>query len=147
MVLRKEDAMMMTTPEPRHYPVVESVIDMFARWLKHRREIVESCGCDSEEYARIARDLNVSTGELDALVRRGAHAADELPKMMAALHIDRQAVARVKPLVMRDLERVCSLCEQKRRCDRELAGKTAAGQYEDFCPNAPTLTALVTKPS
>ena len=139
--------MMMTTPEPRRYPVVESVIDMFARWLKHRREIVESCGCDSEEYARIARDLNVSPGELDELVRRGAHAADELPKMMAALHIDRQAVARVKPLVMRDLERVCSLCEQKRRCDRELAGKTAAGHYGDFCPNASTLTALATKPS
>jgi hypothetical protein len=138
---------MMMTPESRHYPVVESVIDIFARWLKHWREIAESCGCDSEEYARIARDLNVSPGELDSLVRRGSHAADELPKMLAALHIDRKAVARVEPMVMRDLERVCSLCEQKRRCDHELAATTAAAHYADYCPNASTLKTLVTKSS
>jgi hypothetical protein len=33
-----EDAM---TPETRQYPVVEAVFDRFARWSKHRREIVE----------------------------------------------------------------------------------------------------------
>jgi hypothetical protein len=27
-------------PETRQYPIVEAVIDRFARWLKHRREIV-----------------------------------------------------------------------------------------------------------
>ena len=75
--------MMMTTPEPRHYPVVESVIDMFARWLKHRRDIAETCNCGSEEFAHIAHDLNISTSELDQLVRRGAHATAELPKLLA----------------------------------------------------------------
>jgi hypothetical protein len=147
MVLAVIEEAMMTTPETKHYPVVESVIDMFARWLKHRRDIADSCGCNSDEYARIARDLNLAPGELDELVRRGAHAADELPKMMAALNIDRKAVARVEPLVMRDLERVCSLCEQKRRCDRELVADTAAEHYADFCPNASTLKTLVTKSS
>jgi len=134
--------MMMTAPEARHYPVVESVIDVFARWLKHRREIVESCGCDSEEYARIARDLNISTADLDELIRRGAHASDELPKMMAALQIDPKAVMRVEPLVMRDMQRVCSLCDHKRRCEHEFAAGTAAEHYTQFCPNASTLGAL-----
>jgi K+-sensing histidine kinase KdpD len=137
--------MMMTTPETRHYPVVESVIDVFARWLKHRRDIAELCNCGSEEYAHIARDLSVSTGELDELVRRGAHAADALPKMMAALHIDRKAVARVEPMIMRDLERVCSLCERKQRCEHELTAGTAAEHYADFCSNASTLETLVPK--
>jgi len=130
------------TPEARQYPVVDAVIDIFARWLKHRREIAESCNCDSAEYAHIARDLNVSTGELDELIRRGAHAADALPKLMAELDIDRDAVARVEPMVMRDLERVCSLCDQKRRCARELAAGTSAERYADYCPNAPTLKTL-----
>ena len=134
------------TPQTRQNPVVDSVIDIFARWLKHRREIAESCNCDSQEFAHIARDLNISTGELDQLVRRGAHAADALPKMMAELHIDQRAVARVEPMVMRDLERVCALCAQKRQCARELAAGTAAQHYGDYCPNASTLKSLVVNP-
>jgi hypothetical protein len=134
--------MMMTTPDARHYPVVESVIDMFARWLKHRREIAETCNCGSEEFACIAHDLNISTGDLNELVRRGSHATDELPKMMAALDIDRSKVAKVEPMVMRDLERVCSLCEQKRRCAHEFTAGTTVEHYADFCPNASTLETL-----
>jgi len=130
-------------PQTRHYPVVDTVIDMFAQWLKHRREIAESCNCDSAEYAQIARDLNVSTGELDELVRRGPHAADALPKMLAALDIDQHAIERVEPMVVRDMERVCSVCEHKRQCARELAAGKAAAHYADFCPNASTLKTLV----
>jgi Family of unknown function (DUF6455) len=131
------------TPQTMHYPVVETVIDVFARWLKHRRQIAESCNCDPAEYAQIARDLNVSTGELDALVRRGAHAADALPKMLAALDIDQRAIERVEPMVVRDMERVCSVCEHERQCARELAAGKAAERYAEFCPNAPTLKTLV----
>jgi hypothetical protein len=105
-----------TRPAPSaNYPVVESVIDLFARWLQHRREIVECYTCDATEYARIATDLGVSPSELDQLVRRGPHAADELPKMMAVLGLDAKAIARAQPLVIRDLERVCALCEQKKQ--------------------------------
>src|SRR5262245_20542972 len=55
------------TPELKHYPVVETVIDLFANWLKHRREIA-ACKCEAGDYALIARDLGVSPGELDELV-------------------------------------------------------------------------------
>jgi hypothetical protein len=132
---------MTTELKLKHYPVVESVIDLFANWLKHRREIA-ACSCDAGEYARIARDLGVSPSELDELVRRGPHAADELPKIMAALKLDAQKIARVEPLVMRDMERVCALCEHKRRCDRELAAGTAPQHYEDYCGNATALASL-----
>ncbi len=134
------------TPETRQYPVVEAVIDRFARWLKHRREIAESCNYSSEEYSRIAHDLNLSTAELNTLVRRGAHASDELPTMMQALRIDPEAIRRVEPMVMRDLERVCALCEHKRQCAHELTTGKAAQDYAEFCPNAETLTALINTP-
>jgi len=128
--------------EFKNYPVVESVIDLFTRWLERRREIAELCTCDAISREKIAIDLGVSPGELDQLIRRGPHAADELPKMMAAIGLDAKAIARAQPLVMRDLERVCALCEQKKQCDRDLAAGTAAQHYKEYCVNAETLAAL-----
>ncbi len=128
--------------EFKNYPVVESVIDLFARWLEHRCEIAELCTCDAITRENIATDLGVSPGELDQLVRRGPHAADELPKMMAAVGLDAQAIARAQPLVMRDLERVCALCEQKTQCGRDLTAGTAAQHYKEYCANAATLASL-----
>jgi len=128
--------------EFKNYPVVESVIDLFARWLERRREIAELCTCDAISREKIAIDLGVSPGELDQLVRRGPHAADELPKMMAAVELDAKAIACAQPLAMRDLERVCALCEQKKDCDRDLAAGTAAQHYKEYCANAATLAAL-----
>ena len=132
-----------TRPAPSvNYPVVEPLIDLFARWLQHRREIADRCACDATEYARIATDLGVSPSELDQLVRRGPHAADELPKMMAALGLDAKAIARAQPSVIRDLERVCALCEQKKQCDWDLAAGNAAQRYKEYCMNAPTFASL-----
>ena len=128
--------------EFKNYPVVESVIDLFARWLERRREIAELCTCDAIGREKIAIDLGVSPDELDQLVRRGPHAADELPKMMAALGLDAKAIARAQPLVMRDLERVCALCARKDRCDRDLAAGTAAQHYKEYCVNAAALATL-----
>ena len=129
-------------PEFKSYPVVEAVIDLFARWLNHTREIAELCTCDAISREKIATDLGLSPGELNQLIRRGPHAADELPKMMAAIGLDAKAIARAQPLVMRDLERVCALCEQKKQCGRDLAAGTAAQHYKEYCVNAETFAVL-----
>ena len=124
------------------YPRVEFLIDTFADWLKHRRELSEIRQMDRSDFDRIASELQVSPGELDTLVRRGPHAADELPKLLKALGIDPTGLARTEPLVLRDMERVCSLCHHKRECDRDLAAGTSASHYEGYCLNAPTIDAL-----
>ena len=124
------------------YPRVEFLIDTFADWLKHRRELSEIRQMDRSDFDRIASELQVSPGELDTLVRRGPHAADELPKLLKALGIDPTGLARTEPLVLRDMERVCSLCHHKRECDRDLAAGTSADRYEGYCLNAPTIDAL-----
>ena len=54
----------------------------------------------------------------------------------------RQDLARSEPLVLRDMERVCSLCNHKRQCDRDLAAGTAAAHYEEYCGNADTIDGL-----
>ena len=128
------------------YPRVEFLIDTFAGWLKHRRELSEIRQMDRSDFDRIASELQVSPGELDTLVRRGPHAADELPKLLKALGIDPTGLARTEPLVLRDMERVCSLCHHKRECDRDLAAGTSADSYEGYCLNAPTIDALTQQP-
>jgi hypothetical protein len=130
------------TAQNNPYPRVEFLIDTFAAWLKHRRELNELRHMDRGDIDRIASDLRVTPDDLDELVRQGPHAADELPKMLKALGIDEAALVRTEPLVLRDMERVCALCQQKRRCDRDLAGGTAAAHYEEYCLNAPTIDQL-----
>ncbi len=130
------------TAQSKPYPAVEILLDTFAAWLKHRRELNEMRQMDRSDFDRIASDLRVSPGELDTLVRQGPHAADELPKLLRALGIDLADLIRTEPLVLRDMERVCTLCHHKRQCDRELAAGTSAEHYEGYCPNAPTIDGL-----
>jgi len=130
------------TIQDHPYPRVEFLIDMFADWLKHRRELSEVRQMDRSDFERIASDLRVSPRELDTLVDRGPRAADELPKLLKALGIDQSDLARTEPMVLRDMERVCALCHHKRECDRDLAAGTSAGHYEGYCLNAPTIGAL-----
>jgi hypothetical protein len=130
------------TVQEKPYSVVGRVIDIFGEWLKHRRELREMREMDAANFGRIASELRMSSADLEALVRRGPHAADELPKMLAALGIDQDNLARTEPLVLRDMERVCALCSHKRQCDRDLAAGTAAAHYDEYCANAPTIDGL-----
>ena len=130
------------TAQETPYPSVSRVVDIFAEWLKHRRELREMREMDAVNFGQIASDLRMSSADLEALVRQGPHAADELPKMLAALGIDQDDLARTEPLVLRDMERVCSMCIHKRQCDRDLAAGSAGAHYEEYCANAPTIDGL-----
>lgn len=130
------------TAQEHPYPRVELLINTFGDWLKHRRELSEIRQMDRSDFDRIAGDLRVSPNDLDELVRKGPHAADELPKLLKELGIDEAALARTQPLVLRDMERVCALCHSKTQCDRDLAAGTSAEHYEGYCLNAPTIELL-----
>lgn len=130
------------TAQEHPFPRVGALIDTFADWLKHRRELSEIRQMDTADFDRIASDLRVTPGDLDTLVRQGPHAADELPKLLTVLGIDEEALSRTQPLVLRDMERVCALCAHKRECDRDLAAGTSAEHYEGYCLNAPTIDSL-----
>jgi transcriptional regulator with XRE-family HTH domain len=124
------------------HPYARVLINTFGDWLKHRRELNEMRQLDRFDFDRIASDLRVSPGDLDTLVRQGPHAADELPKLLRALGIDQADLARTQPLVLRDMERVCAMCQHKRQCDRDLAAGTSAEHYEGYCLNAPAIEGL-----
>jgi hypothetical protein len=130
------------TTQSRPYPRVTALIETFADWLKHRRELNEIRQLDRAEFDRIAADLEISSGDLDELVRRGQHAADELPVLLKALGIDEAKLENTHPLVLRDMERVCALCAHKPECDRDLVAGTSADHYRGYCANASTIEEL-----
>ena len=104
-----------------------------------RRDELHECGREAEN---IARDLGLSTAELYTIAAKRPDAADPLKLRLAALQLDRAAVLDTDPLVMRDLERVCTLCGSKHRCERDLARHADDPAWRSYCPNAHTLEAL-----
>jgi len=120
-------------------PYIEALIGTFSDWLRHRRELNEVRQLDRADFDRIAYDLRVSPDDLEQLVRNGPHAADELPRLLKTLGIEEATLATAQPFLLRDMERVCAMCEHKRRCDRDLAEGSSAEHYKDYCANAPTI--------
>jgi hypothetical protein len=126
-----------------HSPsILERLIQTFSDWLAHRRELNEMYQLDPSEFGRIASDLQISPADLNELVRQGPYAADELPKLLSALGIKTDDLARIEPMVLHDMERVCALCNHKRECDRDLAAGTSSEHYEGYCTNASTIAGL-----
>ncbi len=127
-------------------PFLGAVVASIADWVNKYREAIagenglRSCG--PEEVMAVAGDLRVTPRELSDLARMGPESIPLLREMLAGLHIDQQELIARDPLVMRDLQRLCTNCPDQKRCRYELEKGTAAAHYHDFCPNAFTLDAL-----
>jgi len=129
------------------YESLQSVFTSLAQWAKRCRDNLENSNsfmdCGPDEAARIARDLKLQPKELAMLAKKGPHAADLLRKMLAALEIDASELERDDPATMRDLQRLCAMCADKRQCQYDLANGITATNFRDYCPNAYTLDALL----
>jgi hypothetical protein len=129
----------------KRYPIVDKVTDAWSNWLRRRADIREIRELGNGEAAKIARELNIQPTDLDTLVHQGPHAADELPGLLARLDIDRDLLAKTQPLVLRDMTRVCTSCQQKHRCNRDLDAGTSEQHYAEYCLSASTIDDLKTK--
>jgi hypothetical protein len=98
--------------------------------------------CRSAEMERIARDVGVGGGDLSVLAGKWPDAADLLYWRMNEIKLDRMEITHADPQVMRDLQRVCTVCGSKRRCEHALANKPSDPAWRKYCPNATTLLAL-----
>ena len=135
-----------TREQPNH-PTLQPILGAIADWVKKYRYAAglrnELAQCGPEEVANTARELGLSSRDLYRLARKGPNAADLLQKMLLALGVSPQKLALEDPLIMRDLQRLCIMCGQKKQCKHELATGTAGKNFRDFCPNAFTLEALL----
>ena len=131
------------------YPTVDFILGAIADWINKYRSLTalrdEFRNCSADDVMQIAKDLSVPVNELRSIAAKGPGAAALLEKMLLALCVDPQALANFQPATMRDLQRLCVNCSQKKRCQQELADGTAAEHFHSYCPNAFTLDALFAK--
>jgi len=119
-----------------------------AEWWRERKmnrvriEELEHCGPEAEF---IARDVGLSLTDLHLIAGRRQTAPELLHLRLAALEIDSQRLARTSPYVMRDLQRVCSLCRGRQRCARDLRSFSRHPQWRHYCPNVLTFDAIKTE--
>ena len=123
-----------------------TLLDVLAQWWRHwRRKRACQAGlqaCGPEETARIAQDSGVGSNELRTLAGKWPSSAEALSRRLVATRLDEAEIGREEPQALRDLQRVCSLCGSKGRCDHDLVQRPDDPVWRDYCPNVVTLDAL-----
>jgi len=91
----------------------------------------------------LARDVCLSEDAFERLFAVGKR-TDELERLMGTLSLDPKEMEFANPgAVTRDMSLVCSGCLMIDRCRRELETGSAKQNYNEYCPNALTLNALL----
>ena len=83
----------------------------------------------------------------DNAIRAFAERAQFLPRRMAALELDRDKLARAKPLTVSELVERCTTCENPEQCEWDLRENPANPAWQAYCPNAARLMALANQPA
>lgn len=96
---------------------------------------------DQGEIEAIARELNLSSTELAALILKPSGSLQSLSRRLSHAGLAEDHVEEFHGDVLRDLRRVCSQCASKARCARDLNHERQATPAK-YCPNEQTLRAL-----
>ena len=120
---------------------VAALVEWYRNLLAAWASFDEVCNC-SDDIGATARDVGLSRSDLRIIAAKRPDAADQLNLRLEALHLDRAAMLRTDPLVVRDLERVCTMCGSKRQCRRDWILHPTDEIWRTYCPNAPSLDAL-----
>jgi hypothetical protein len=126
--------------------IMPGFFDRLAQWWRisatRRSSLAALANCGPAEAARIAHDIGVSgAAELRVLAGKWPDST-LLSQRMRQINLDAAKIVQVEPQVVRDLERVCTLCASKRRCSRDFAKERSASSWQAYCPNTMTLRAL-----
>ncbi len=102
-----------------------------------RRELAD-CAMNSD-FDIILAEAGLGRGEIEPLIKGHPNATRLLRAMSERLGVEGE---RSKdPVILREMQRTCSLCAEHRRCRRWLHAHRKDG-YHDFCPNAELLDLL-----
>lgn len=96
---------------------------------------------DGSEAELVARELGLSVSELTTIAARRPE-TNLLQERMHRLGISEISRDWRATSVMRDLQRVCTLCTSQRICKHDLASKNGSDRWRAYCPNTQTFDAL-----
>ena len=141
--MMSEVTMSVTTHASEPASVARRLAHWWWDWRAQRKAMVELACCGPEEVGRMARDVGVDRSDLGILAGKWPDSADLLSRRLDELGLDPAQATQVEPQVVRDLQRVCSLCTSKRKCGHDLARHPSDRTWREYCPNVGTLDALM----
>ncbi|MCP1854312.1 MULTISPECIES: hypothetical protein [unclassified Bradyrhizobium] len=94
----------------------------------------------AQDIDAIARELNLSTSDFRKMAQSPGY-PERLSKRLALAGFSENALASRHGDVLRDLQRVCGLCQTKIRCAADLERYKSVNPLKG-CPNEHTLRAL-----
>jgi hypothetical protein len=136
----------MSDPRPgtKPWPILHRMTEWCRDWIAANSRVSELSCCGEYEIERIARDLGMPLSELRKVAEHGPKSADLLERRMKVLNLDRKEVAALGSL--QDLQRVCTMCKNHRKCAQDLGRDPENPVWEDYCPNVATLKMLDAMP-
>jgi hypothetical protein len=122
--------------------LMDRVVQWCRNWARRRRTMADLDCCGPSGVEQLAHDVGLGRREICTLAGKWPGSADLLLRRMRGVDLKRNEIARVEPQVLRDLERVCTLCASKRKCRHDLAKDPGDPVWREYCPNTMTLNAL-----
>jgi hypothetical protein len=117
-----------------------------SRWWQNwrsRRAAIAELNCCGADVERVAHDIGLGAADLRTLAGKWPGSAELLGQRLAQLKLDENDIRNKEPQVLRDLQRVCTVCASKGRCAHDLVNAPADPGWQEYCPNAPTIAALI----
>ncbi len=133
---------MTTTPKTPEDSPLARVLSWWNDARKHWSRLHELEHLDPAELHRIAADVGLSSNELSRLAAQPDGVPLLIEKRLAALSLAPEDIRKLSPLILRDLQRTCAVCDEKGRCEADMAVDPLAPGWESYCPNSGTLRSL-----
>src|SRR4051794_24535323 len=111
----------------------------FRHWQRRRAELDALDALGTEGRQTLAHDLGLSESCLVDLATRKSGTAKEFQRLLSELGVDFEQLKVTHPSVVRDMEVVCSRCDEKSSCRTDLELGVSAATYDEYCPNAGTI--------
>jgi hypothetical protein len=96
----------------------------------------------SDDIDRLAQDVGMNSSDFLRIATQPDGAAELLRRRLASLNLDPEDVRKLSPLLLRDLQRTCAMCEEKERCAADLGESSDTVGWDSYCPNSGTLRTL-----
>lgn len=114
------------------------ISDVRAEWRRLGKGHNELEHCDPVEIVRMAQEIGLSSRELLDLAGKSQDSTDLLRRLLVVLQFD---PGKIDPALMRDLERCCANCLNKRQCAHDLDTQIKPAAWPSYCLNSDTLKA------
>jgi hypothetical protein len=129
--------------ETHNRSTLASVLDWWSNTRDRWARMAELRDLPPGEMERVAADFGVSPAELVEASARPDGTPELLERRLAALDIDKDEIANLLPVLLRDLQRTCSACPGQRRCAHDMKSSELEPGWESYCPNSGTLQTLL----